>query len=250
MLIDLVAIMGVALLSSDAGGALRRPPSSEDARLRAMRRAVRDGMCTSDVEDAAISALGGDFASIYGEITPRGVSTLGTHLGLGPADEFVDCGSGLGRVVVQAAAEFGCRRASGIEYAVSRHELAVAAFGRRDGGDADDLGTRVSFVRGDCADASVWQENGLDASTVAYVSNLLFDQHLNARVKRLLEATPALRAVASLKRFAAPLAGFREPCEVLCETSWSAPLVVVGDGGEQPHAGSPVFVYERDFRRT
>merc|ERR1719201_180346 len=60
----------------------RRLSDAEDERLRTVRRALRDGMITSDVEEAAISAVGGDHAGVYGEITPRGFSTLAAAMDL------------------------------------------------------------------------------------------------------------------------------------------------------------------------
>ena len=80
--------------------------------------------CTGE-EHAAMTSIGGDFASKYGEITGRGFTSLAERLRLGPNDVFVDCGSGLGVSVSQAAREFGVRRSYGVEFSTSRHELAV-----------------------------------------------------------------------------------------------------------------------------
>ena len=241
-----------ALLLSEGGALVPTPkaaPASESARLKAMRRAARDGMCTNDFEDAAIAAIGGEFAATYGELTPRGFGTLATHIGLAPEDRFLDCGSGLGRLVVQAAREYGCSSSAGIEYAASRHDLAVVNLNRQLL-DHSDLQSRVALLQGDCADTSLWRAQAtLNKCTVAFAANLLFDEALNARLKRCLEEEgTALRCVASLKAWPNGLQGFSEPTEVRCETSWSAPLVVVGseEGSLVPHVGTVVYVYERD----
>lgn len=239
---------------SSEGGALVPVPEpladSEVTRLKAVRRAARDGMCTSDFEDAAMAKIGGAYAATYGELTPKGFSTLANHVSLGPEDRFVDCGSGLGRLVVQAAQDYGCCSSAGIEYAPSRHRLAVAELERvavLDSGS--DVKARVALHQGDCADLELWRTAQLDACTVAFAANLLFDDTLNDRLKRCLEeAGTDLRCVASLKAWPDGLDGFSEPEKVNCETSWSAPLVMAGTESEMllPHKGTTVHVYQRE----
>jgi len=255
------------LLSSEApGGALvgpvkslGAPSASEHARLRRVQRAARDGMCTSDLEDDAIQKVGGEFAATYGEITPRGFSALAESVNLGCEDAFCDLGSGLGRLVIQAAREYGVCRSYGVEYAPSRHRLAQANL-RREAEEADDadecdeplnLASRVHLLQGDCADEALWRSDGpLAGCTVALAANLLFSAELNARLRCRLEACTTLRAVMVLHAFPEGLGGFGEPVEVCCETSWSAPLLVYQheEGSVQPHKGTPVWVYERRCR--
>ena len=245
MLKLLLHLVVPALLLSESVSSMGLPvssgPSTESARLRGVQRAARDGMCTSMNEDAAIEALGGEFASTYGEITPVGFSKLGQSLGLQSSDVFCDAGSGLGRAVLQAAAEFGVRRAYGIEYAPSRHKLAVSRLERE---VKPELAERVHLIQGDCADAAIWEEH-LDGCTVLFASNLLFDDPLNNRLRSCIETCSTIRAVASLKLWPEGLLGFGEPQAVCCETSWSAPLVIHDLGGIQPHPGTPVYLYER-----
>ena len=247
MLLQLICVGAATLISDGVGGTCGMKPSMqsvENVRLRAVQRAVRDGLCTSTLEDAAIEAIGGPHASTYGELTPQGVSTLCSYLHLGADDNFVDCGSGLGRVVVQVARECSVQRSIGIEYAGSRHRLAIAKLERE--ADYDALARTVMLLEGDCADRNVWDAQ-LAGCTVAYVSNLLFDRRLNQRLQRRLQATDSLRAVASLRPFPDGLRGFGTPSELLCESSWSAPLVVVnGEGAMQAHQGSPVYIYKRE----
>jgi len=181
-----------------------------------------EAMCTAE-EHLAIKEIGGELASGYGEITVGGLLTLGTVLKLGPNDVFVDCGSGNGRAVVQAARDFGLKRALGIEFATSRHERAVA-LGKPE--------AAVSFLQGDCADMIRWTEGGeLSDCTCAYANNKLFDDLLNARLKACFEECASLRCVAAFTPWPGGLTGFAEPVEVRCETTWSQ--------------ASPVYVYER-----
>ena len=247
----LVYIIAPALLSSDPGGALVGPiratqplSASENARVRAVRRAARDGMCTSTTEDADIEAIGGAFAATYGEISQRGFQTLGEAISLGSDDIYADCGSGLGRTVVQAAREFGALRAVGVEFAPSRHRLALDNLRREE--LSKDVAARVRLVQGDCADELLWQTS-LSETTVVFASNLLFDAALNDRLRRRLEACASIRCVACLTQWPDGLAGFDEAYEVRCETSWSVGLTGFDHqaGAVQPRGGSPVYVYER-----
>lgn len=254
MLQVLLCVIVPALLPSDAGGALVGPirtaasPSDADAaRARKVRRAARDGMCTSVAEDADIEAIGGAFASTYGEITPNGFSTLGEAMQLCDDDVFVDCGSGLGRTVVQAARDFGTRSAIGVEFAPSRHRLAINSLSRDGDKESDkDVRSRVRLIQGDCADEALWALP-LAGATAVFASNLLFDDALNDRLRERLEDCGTIRCVAALKHWKDGLQGYGDAIEVRCETSWSigASGFDFEAGGVQPHAGTPVYLYHR-----
>lgn len=77
-----------------------------------------------------------------------------------------------------------------------------------------------------------------------------FDEALNARIKRRIEGCPSVRCVAAFERWPEGLDGFKEPEEVICETSWSklAPTRVWDDFARdwKAEGGSAVYVYERD----
>ena len=172
--------------------------------------------CTTE-EHEMMKAIGGALASAYGEITRAGFSALGKNLRLERDDVFVDCGSGRGQTVAQAAREFGVARAYGIEFAASRHERAVADLER---GMTPEDAAAIALFQGvrpaasphraadrnpnpnpnpnpnldrnpgpepnpkDCADATLWASGGvLSACTCAYVNNKLFDAALNGRLK-------------------------------------------------------------------
>jgi len=66
-------------------------------------------------------------SSTYGEITTKGFRELAKRIELYPGDCFLDMGSGVGRAVVQAALEFGCRSSRGVELSATRHERAQKA---------------------------------------------------------------------------------------------------------------------------
>ena len=61
--------------------------------------------------EAALERAGGYSASGYGEVTRLGFQQLNARMRLQHDDTFVDCGSGTGRTVLQAAREYGVRAA-------------------------------------------------------------------------------------------------------------------------------------------
>ena len=93
-----------------------------------------------------MEAIGGPEAGLYGELTPLGFRALIARLRLGADDTFVDCGSGLSRLVMQAASEFDVHHSIGVEFAASRHELAEELLSRQPA----ELAARVALIRADC----------------------------------------------------------------------------------------------------
>ena len=212
--------------------------------------------------------VGGQGAHNYGDITRLGFRTLGARIELCSSDIFVDCGSGTGRVVLQAAREYGVKRAIGIECSRSRHQIAFEASGAA----RENLRTRSTFICADCADHQLWTIGGaLADATVVFTCSVMFSDALMSRLARCIEESPTVRVVATLKRFPTSteietvteaeekwphgLRGFREvlPPET-CETSWMAPRSV-----DHPMAaispGSNVYIYVRykrgdGYRRT
>ena len=201
--------------------------------------------CSSE-ELEALKAIGGDFANVYGEITERGFRVLAERMRLGKDDVLVDCGSGQGSVVLQAAREYSVRQSVGVEFAASRHSRAAARLACSE----SDLASRVSLINGDCADEARWAAEGeLSRCTCAYMCNVLFDEALNARLKQCVEGCPSIRCVAAYQPWPEGLDGFAAPYEVTCETTW-APLqsTFVQDTSLDrwvAKGGSTLYVYER-----
>ena len=160
MLVPCLLVLPAALLPSDAGAAAAR--SAEGLRLAAIRQAARDGMVISETESQRIAAVGGEDAWKYGEVTPRGFSTLAKALQLGEDDAFFDAGSGLGRLVLQAARDFGVRRSCGIELSQKRHAFALQSLKS----ESADVSSRITLLEGDCADPSLWDAHLADCSVV------------------------------------------------------------------------------------
>lgn len=99
---------------------------SEVSRLKEIYYSAQEGHCLDSNEMLIVRAVGGSRADQYGEITPKGFSQLGLRMQLNGNDNFVDLGSGTGKVVLQAMSEFRVLSAVGVELARSRHEVAVS----------------------------------------------------------------------------------------------------------------------------
>lgn len=181
-------------------------------------------------------------ASVYGEVTPSGARQLFQAMGL--ANEkaagavFYDLGSGAGRLVAQAWLELPDARAVGIELAPTRHAAAVRSWrsvvaespelwqlGRspllqEEGGPEFRLGSMLETDLGD--------------ATHVYVSSVCFGKELmEALWSRLATSAPALKTVATLKRFPAPAVEAKLSHTARVEMTWSRA------GGP----GQEVFVY-------
>ena len=184
-------------------------------------------------ERLALNDPGGLGGSTYGEITPAGFRTLMASCELGSSDSFVDLGSGRGACVLQAASEYHVCRATGMELAPSRHNLAVAALAA----SKADVRSRTSFILGDIGAPEAASALSGD-STVVWLSNLLFDAELMQRVARLLEAAPTVRCVAALRAIAGGLEGFVEDdAPIPAQMSWT-------QAGRHA-AGHPCVLYRR-----
>ena len=205
--------------------------------------------CTRAEHEAMRRAYGA-FASTYGEITEHGFATLAEAMSLARDDIFVDCGSGLGATVVQAAHDYHCQRSIGVEFAASRHSRAVARLKMKDEAGEAAAASRVELLQGDCVEPARWAPGGaLSTCTCVYTCNVLFDAALNAKIKQCVERCPTVRCVACFERWPSGLVGFSEPKEVVCETSWSplAPKLAWDDDSRSwaSEGGSVVYVYER-----
>ena len=205
--------------------------------LTSIHEAARDGRCTTEAEDASIEAVGGPQSHLYGEITTLGFRALAAHVTLRAADRFVDLGSGLGRLCVQAVREYGVAGACGVEFAETRHQLALEGLTR----ETDDIQQRVCLAHGDCSAPALWQAGGpLSETTAIYAGSLFFGDELMSVLAERIAGCATVRVVATLKRFPVFPVGFQEADPILCETTWTAPETLA-DGQDL----TPVFVYTR-----
>lgn len=76
--------------------------------------------------DNSTDTMGGEGCAedSYGEMPVEYANTFFKKVNCRPSDTFADLGSGLGRVVVEAAVLGGMRKAVGVELSVQRHKMA------------------------------------------------------------------------------------------------------------------------------
>lgn len=240
------------------------PRSSSDADLRqdidqALSSFWRglDGYCTSKEEDLVVNnhmvkgmveTGNRGFThrpSTYGEITPVGIRQLGRAMGIDDIEHhqpsyFIDLGSGVGKLVVQAYLEWPqVIHSVGVELAKSRVGrareawTAMVASGEADGlrqaavalawksnassiNSTSDVSSGVHFIEGDMFEVDV------SKATHVYIASLCFDDVILGRLADKLssEASNLLVAV-SLRRFPDGLAGFHIKARPQIEMSWT-----------------------------
>ena len=162
-----------------------------------------DGPCASDDEEATIGAQFGEYAASYGEATLEGTRAILDALDLttlpqaAPDCVFVDLGSGVGKMVAQAALEYAVSRSIGVELCESRHVRALLACERLLASLDEPPAVAIELRLGDMMQA----DEALAAATHVYLSSLLFSPNTMLKLAVLLDSAPNLRMVASLQRF-------------------------------------------------
>jgi SAM-dependent methyltransferase len=151
-------------------------------------------------------------SSTYGELMPTATIRMLAQLGLGRRDQFVDLGSGLGKVVLLAAMTTPVGRALGVELAATRVSVAARVLAQaqheRLAGSR-----RAAFVQADML------RQPLDEATVIYTCSTAFSSAFMQRLQRRLATLPRLRTVASLQDFDAhPAFELREVIRL--DASW------------------------------
>lgn len=116
---------------------------------------------------------------VYGEITMSSIDKLIDHLRMGPKDVFFDLGSGVGKVVIQVAANSKVKKAVGIELSKTRHRDALTAY-KNALEYLPKINKRCEFICGDLLDAN------LKAATVIYTCSTAFSQKFMVEVAKML----------------------------------------------------------------
>lgn len=139
-----------------------------------------------------VEAAAGEGAAAYGELLPESAAALLGWLRPGPADVFVDFGSGTGKLVLQAACTTPVGLAIGIELSRFRHQVALDVrarlLDRLPPPEAEALRRRVRFR---CED---FTSSDLRATTIAYAGATCFPESLLVALARRLREAQGLRA--------------------------------------------------------
>lgn len=222
-----------ALASAQSASNERTADARAEATMADMYGGLPDIHDISGDEQRVIDHSGGHQA--YGELTMRGARAVQALLLPQQNDVFYDLGSGAGRLVVQAALEWPCHRAVGLELAQSRHRVGELALSRA----APHVRQRVSLR---CEDMIACAR--CEDATLVYVASLLFDDAFMSQLGERLSELPRLRAIASLRRFPPDsLPGFVEDERNFASGTDAATL---RDRVEVTWGAARVFLYWRE----
>jgi len=131
----------------------------------------------------------------YGEILYPSIDRLLSEIVLTKEDVFVDYGSGLGKIVLQVFIKSIVKAAYGIEISSELHQYATKAATQlhHDLPDFFENERKLVFLQGSFLEVSIL------APTVALVNSACFTQNLLAALGKVIEATPSIHTVLSLR---------------------------------------------------
>ena len=131
----------------------------------------------------------------YGEILYPSIDRLLSELVLSKDDVFVDYGSGLGKIVLQVFMKSIVKAAYGVEISSELHQYATIAATQLHHDLPDFFGNerKLVFLQGS------FLEVAIPAPTVALVNSACFTQTLVAELGKVIESTPSIHTVLSLR---------------------------------------------------
>lgn len=172
----------------------------------------------------------------YGEIPQESAIKMFSHplVGLRSNELFVDLGSGLGRLVIDAAVFASVHRALGVELSHTRHNASCQAVQEvshampaipGSGWRASRHNSKVEFLE---ADILKLDDELLHDAGVVYVASLCFRTELLAKVREKLDrCLPTGARIVSLKAFDPPRKGYKtrlhQKGTMDLPMSWSVP---------------------------
>jgi H3 lysine-79-specific histone-lysine N-methyltransferase len=133
----------------------------------------------------------------YGEAKPNLIKDIIQRLKITQKDSFVDLGSGIGNVVMQASMDTGCR-AVGIEKEMGRYQAAVRLL-KQCRELQPDVHGRVEFYQKDLMVDKDDIEKVLLGATVIFVNNYSFGEELGLKVLDHFDALQEDAIVVTLK---------------------------------------------------
>lgn len=158
----------------------------------------------------------------YGEILYPGIDKLLSAIELSKDDVFVDYGSGVGKIVIQVFLKSLVKEAYGIEISPELHQHAAHAAQKiqHDLPEFYNEGRKLIFLHGD------FLKTPLTTSTVALVTSTCFTQPLLAELGKIIEGTPSIHTVLSLRPIhTLQRLSFKQAIRIEC--SWDTVLCYV-----------------------
>mmetsp|Transcript_74361 Transcript_74361/g.174537 ORF Transcript_74361/g.174537 Transcript_74361/m.174537 type:complete len:215 (+) Transcript_74361:191-835(+) len=190
-----------------------------------------DGNDIGEKEEDMVDDSGGHYG--YGEATFEGVEQIAAALHLDSESNFVDLGSGIGKMVIQAALQFGVKQSTGVELSPSRHCVAETI---RERNVHSDVNWKFLAVQGGLARVCFVCDDimtcPLNSATHIYVASLLFSKEFLVRLGGRLSDLSGLRRVATLQPFPGGLKGFTLRGTIDADMTWAERV--------------PVWIYVRD----
>ncbi|KAJ2714422.1 Nucleosomal histone H3-Lys79 methylase, partial [Coemansia spiralis] len=142
--------------------------------------------------------------NVYGEILPTLISEFIKRTDITHESTFIDLGCGIGNVVLQVAAQTGCRA-----YGIEIMEVPARLAGRQ----AREFERRMRLYGLDCGSAQIWHgdfcesadvQRHLPRADVVLVNNYAFDSKLNYNLLQLFLDLKEGTRIISLKPFVTP----------------------------------------------
>jgi len=161
----------------------------------------------------------------YGEITHIGARQLFQAFP-GNITHFMDLGSGVGKLCIQATLEINTlQRSMGVELSQTRSNVAIATLDQEGNRIAEirnlmgvDSAVPVEFICGDMFEADVANVTHIYVASLCFSSQMMHDL-----ATKILTEGHSLISVATLKRFPSSFS-FGEPRELQIEMTWTKPF--------------------------
>lgn len=136
-----------------------------------------------------------NIAETYGEILYESVNKLFSFYSPHKQDIFIDFGSGLGKLVIQTFLNTEAKQVIGIEIIPELHQQSLFAATRVQAELPEFFAEnrKLTFLLGDFFDFS------FDTATIALISSPCFDQHMLHKLGNLINDTPSIHTVFSLR---------------------------------------------------
>ncbi len=157
-------------------------------------------------------------ATVYGELTPRGVQRMLKFLKLTEKDVFYDLGSGVGKAVLQVAMTVPIKKCVGIEIVQSRFEASQQAK-REAKAQGLLLAGQTAFRHESFFDSD------LKGATVIYVASTCFNDRMMQLMANKVSNLSQPVTLISLQGFARNHRGLEFTGTLKLDASWSRDLI-------------------------